>query len=181
MESEISNKKRNKELKEWVISLIIVLIAAFLIRYFVVSTLVVKGISMEPTFYHGNVIVVNKLIYKIGEPKRGDIIICSHNDIDDEMIIKRVIALPGETIDFVPNDSGKYDVLIDGDVIEENYTKEGTGFYGDVQYPYTVPENCYFVMGDNRDNSTDSRWESIGAIEKDNIEGKELIKVWPAW
>lgn len=53
--------------------------------------------------------------------------------------------MPGETIDFMPNESGKYDVLINGDVITETYTKEGTGFYGDMEYPYTVPQDCYFV------------------------------------
>ena len=181
MEAEVSSKKKNgnKEIKEWLISLAIVLLVAFLLRYFAIGTLVVKGISMEPTFYHGNVIAVNKLTYKVSEPKRGDVIICSYSDVEDELIIKRVIALPGETIDFMPNDSGKYDVLINGDVIEENYTKEGTGFYGDMEYPYTVPEDCYFVMGDNRDNSTDSRWESIGSIKKEQIVGKKLIKIWP--
>lgn len=181
METEVSSKKKNgnKEIKEWILSLAIVLLVAFAIRYFVVSTLVVKGISMEPTFYHGNVIAVNKLIYKVSEPKRGDIIICTYSDVEDEMLIKLVIALPGETVDFMPNDSGKYDVLINGDVINETYTKEGTGFYGDMEYPYTVPEDCYFVMGDNRDNSTDSRWESIGAIDKDRIVGKKMFKIWP--
>ncbi len=181
MSSEVSNKKKNnnKEIKEWVLSLAVVLLAAFVIRYFVVSTLVVKGISMEPTFYHGNVIAVNKFIYKVSEPKRGDIIICTYSDVEDEMLIKRVVALPGETIDFMPNESGKYNVVIDGNVLEENYTKDGTAFYGDMEYPYTLPEDCYFVMGDNRDNSTDSRWESIGAIDKERIVGKELFKIWP--
>ncbi len=181
MEAEVSSKRKNKnkELKEWVISLVIVLLAAVFIRYFAIGTLVVKGVSMEPAFYHGNVIIVNKLIYKVSEPERGDIIICSYSDIKDELIIKRIIALPGETVDFVPNDSGKYDVVIEGNILEESYTKDGTGFYGDMQYPYTVPQGCYFVMGDNRDNSTDSRWESIGAVNKKNIVGKKWFKIWP--
>ena len=68
---------------------------------------------------------------------------------------------------------------INGEVIEENYTKEGTGFYGDEEYPFTVPEDCYFVMGDNRDNSTDSRWQDIGAIDKKKIVGKAAFKIWP--
>ena len=82
-------------------------------------------------------------------------------------------------MDFVPDSSGGYNVSINGEILNEEYTKEGTGFYGDMQYPYTVPEGSYFVMGDNRDNSTDSRWQSIGAIKKDGIIGKAMIKVWP--
>ncbi|MCJ7855325.1 signal peptidase I [Lachnospiraceae bacterium NSJ-143] len=177
--AEKRRKTRKNELKEWVMSLVIVVLLALIVRFFVFGTVEIKGISMEPTFYHGNIIVVNKLSYKISKPKRGDIIVCSYDDIENEILIKRVIGLSGDTVDFVPDSSGGYNVSINGEILNEEYTKEGTGFYGDMQYPYTVPEGSYFVMGDNRDNSTDSRWQSIGAIKKDGIIGKAMIKVWP--
>ncbi len=180
--SEAYEKRKNdkkNELKEWIVSIAIVIVVAFVVRTFVFSTAVVKGISMEPNYYHGNVLVVNKFIYDFSQPKLGDVIICDYNDVDGEKLIKRVIGTPGDTIDFLPNNEGKLDVSINGEIIEEDYTKEGTGFYGDEEYPFTVPDNCYFVMGDNRDNSTDSRWQDIGAINKKNIVGKAAFKIWP--
>ena len=176
--SEVRKKKRYKELKEWVIAILIMAAAIFVIRSFIFGTVIVKGVSMEPTYYHGDLIAINKLSYHFSSPERGDIIVCDYGSIEEEKIIKRVIGLPGEVIDFVPKNNGNYDVMVNGETLDEDYIKSEVEFYGDTEYPYTVPENCYFVMGDNRNNSTDSRWQSIGFIEKNNIEGKAFLKIW---
>jgi len=176
---ENGEKKKKSELIQWMISLIIVLAIAFAVRYFVIGTVMIKGTSMEPNFVHGDIVMVNKLVYRLSEPKRGDVVVCGYNSVNNENIIKRVIALPGETIEFKENAAGNYDVCIDGKTIEENYIKEPTQYYGEILDPYTVPEGCYFVMGDNRQNSTDSRWSAIGAIKKDKIVGKVWLKFWP--
>jgi len=172
------DKNIKKELKEWAISLAVVLVVLFVVKNFVVGTLIVKGISMEPNYKHGNILIVDKFTYNFKEPERGDVIVSPYSDYDDELIIKRIIALPGEEIDFEETEDG-FEILIDGEVLEEKYLDKMTGYVGDNEYPFEVPEGEYFVMGDNRDNSTDSRWQDIGTIEKEDIIGKAAFKVWP--
>jgi signal peptidase I len=177
--SEFKEQKKKRELMEWLISLIIVIAVAFVVRTFIFRTVMIKGTSMEPNFVHGDIVLVNELKYRFIEPKRGDVIVCGYDDVNGESIIKRVVALSGETIEFRENDSKNYDVYINGQKLQEDYIKEPTEFYGEIQGTYTVPDGCYFVMGDNRQNSTDSRWSSIGAIKRKNIVGKVWIKFWP--
>lgn len=177
--SELKEQKKKRELMEWIVSLIIVIAVALIVRNLVFGTIVVKGTSMEPNFIHGDIALINKLEYRFTDPKRGDVIVCGYDDVNKESIIKRVVALPGETIEFKENESKYYDVYVDGQKLEENYIKEPTEFYGEILDPYKVPDGCYFVMGDNRQNSTDSRWSSIGAIKKQSIVGKVWIKIWP--
>ncbi|MCI1930655.1 MAG: signal peptidase I [Clostridia bacterium] len=177
--SEFKEQRKKRETMEWIISLVIVIVVAFAVRTFAFRTVMIKGTSMEPNFIHGDIVLVNEFLYKFSKPKRGDVIVCGYDDVNNESIIKRIVALPGETIDFRENDSGNYDVYIDGKKLQEDYIKEPTQFYGEILDPYTVPDGCYFVMGDNRQNSTDSRWSSIGAIKRENIVGKVCVKIWP--
>ena len=86
--------------------------------------------------------------------------------------------MPGDVIDIFDNGS-ELELEINGNTIDEDYIKEGMQQPGDIEYPYTVPEGCYFVMGDNRNLSTDSRFTNIGAIAKDEIKGKVIFKIWP--
>ena len=178
--SEIRKVKKRKELMEWVISLIVVILIALVARNFVFGTNLVKGISMEPTFEHDDYVVINKLTYRFGEPTRGDIVVCSYDKgTQEENIIKRVIGTPGDVIDIEIGDEYQYIVLINGEAIDESYLPENMEQKGDIEYPYTVPEGCYFVMGDNRNSSNDSRSKLIGAIPKDNIEGKVILRLFP--
>ena len=176
--SEARKKRKQRELKEWAISFIIAVAVIIILRGFIFGTVMVKGVSMEPTYTHGDFIAIEKISYRFSNPNRGDIIVCDYGNLEEDKIIKRVIGLPGEVIDFVPDNDGTYDVMVNGEILFEDYRSEKTAFYGDAEYPYTVPENSYFVMGDNRNNSTDSRWQSIGVINKQNIDGKAFLKLW---
>ncbi|MGL4791854.1 MAG: signal peptidase I [Anaerotignaceae bacterium] len=178
--SEARKAKQKNERMEWIYSLIIVILIVFVLRFFLISAIIVKGESMQPTFQHNDVTIINKLSYKIGNPKNGDIIVCSYdNGTQYENIIKRVIGVPGDVIELEVGEEYEYHVVVNGITLDEPYTKELMYQPGDIEYPFTVPENCYFVMGDNRNNSNDSRSKYIGAIPKSNILGKVFLRVLP--
>jgi signal peptidase I len=133
------------------------------------SRIRVESISMQPTLYAGNFVLVNRLAYRIGKPSRGDIIIFRYPpDPTQVPYIKRVIGLPGDTIHIT---DGK--VYINGDLLVEPYLVTTTNRGGD----WTVPANSLFVMGDNRNNSSDSR--SWGFVPLQNVIGKAEVVYWP--
>lgn len=174
---EKQTKNLGKEVKQWVFAIIIVAALAFVLRSFVFMTVSIKGPSMEPLYVHGDMVIAEKITTLFGEADMGDIVVCDYS-AEDELIIKRVIAKGGDVVDIYFNGE-KYVLELNGEIVEEDYIKEDMMQPGDVDYPYTVPEGCYFVMGDNRNLSSDSRFMSIGAIPKENIEGKVIFKVWP--
>lgn len=171
-------KNIKKEVRQWVLSIVIVAVLAVFIKGFVFTSVRVKGPSMEPTYEHGDIVIAEKLSMLFSEPKEGDIVVCTYSGGDGELIIKRVIGVPGDTIDMYFNGS-EIEVILNGETLDEDYIKEDMQQPGDTEYPYTVPDGCYFVMGDNRNLSSDSRFLSIGAIPKENIEGKVIFKIWP--
>jgi signal peptidase I len=133
------------------------------------SRIRVESISMQPTLYAGNFVLVNRLAYKIGKPSRGDIIIFRYPpDPTQVPYIKRVIGLPGDVVHIT---DGK--VYINGDPLVEPYLVTTTNRGGD----WTVPANSLFVMGDNRNNSSDSR--SWGFVPLQNVIGKAEVVYWP--
>lgn len=167
----------------WVRSILFAIVVALLIRAYILTPVLVEGASMEPTLHDHEKIIVSKTISWIGEIHRGDIVIIK----DDEAkinYVKRVIGLPGETIEM------KDDVLfVDGNEIREPYLdayKEaanqlGSRLTGDFG-PIKVPKDHYFVMGDNRPQSMDSRTDSLdtlGFIETDRIIGKSKFVLSP--
>lgn len=171
--------KRGNEMKDWVKSIIIAAFIAVLLMQLIVPT-VVREHSMEPSFYGGDYLIVGKISYKLTEPKRGDVIIFK-SDIpmnpdepsqSKKLLIKRIIGLPGDVINISDNE-----VSINGKVIDEPYINEG-GTPGDV-VNYVVPKDNYFVMGDNRTVSIDSRRNEVGPVQKDRIVGKALIRLYP--
>ncbi len=177
----MDKKEKNTKIEiiQWIVAVIIVAVAAFVLRSFVFCTVKVKGPSMEPLYVHGDIVVAEKLSGFLSSPEKGDIVVCKYST-SDELIIKRVLGLPGDEIDIYYDHGLEECVLeINGERIEEDYIKEAMMQPGDTEYPYVVPEGCYFVMGDNRNLSSDSRFMSIGAIAKENIEGKVVFKIWP--
>lgn len=176
----MEEQKRKKALS-LPMEILIILIVVVGVRTFVFGTIGVKGSSMEPAFTHGDVVTVNKLAYVFTQPKRGDIVICQLDDSDGGTLIKRVIGLPGDEIEFKEKDTYEleYDLYINEELQEEDNLPEPIQQPGNIEYPYTVPENSYFVMGDNRNASTDSRNKTIGAIEKSDIKGKVFFRVFP--
>ncbi len=143
----------------------------------VVQNTVVKGVSMEPNYVSDQRVIVNKLAYRMGEPQRGDVVVFHAHGLEAEDFIKRIIGLPGETVEI-----HRGAVIVDGQPIPEPYgpMADDTSFG-----PFKVPADAYFVLGDNRPFSNDSRtWEPLGrAIERDRIVGPVWLSIWPpsAW
>lgn len=175
----MQNDVKKTAVYQWLLAIVIAILAAFCFRQFLIRTVEVKGNSMEPNFYHKEVVAVNQLIYRFSQPKRGDIVVCSYESGSEEnFLIKRVIGLPGETIAFV-QEGDAFAVEIDGKLLMEPYVMDSIQQTGDRDYPFEIPEGQYFVMGDNRNLSADSRDSSIGTIGKKAILGQVFLRVWP--
>ena len=129
---------------------------------------------MQPTLQEGDNVVVSNLFYT---PKAGDIVIITKESFSAEPIVKRIIATEGQTVDI---DFEKGIVYVDGKALDEPYIAELTHLYEGVAFPVTVPENSVFVMGDNRNESSDSRNPDIGMIDEGCILGKVYCIVIPA-
>ncbi len=168
---EESNK--TNETWEWIKALAIAVIIAVGIRYLLFSPIVVDGESMMPTLQDRERMIVNKIVYFIGEPERGDIIVFHATQSKDW--IKRVIGLPGDKIEM------KNDVLyINDEVVDEPYlvsSKESVSGVLTDDFSEVVPEGHLYVLGDNRRNSRDSRW--IGSIPIEDVVGRADVVFWP--
>jgi signal peptidase I len=150
------------------IETILMAVVLFLLLNAVTSRVRVYNISMQPTLHEGNLLVVNKLAYKLGEPKRGDIIVFHYQGTVTEDYIKRVIGLPGDAVEV-----GAGVVTVNGQVLTEPYIAALPGYTGS----WTVPEGELFVLGDNRNHSSDSHdW---GFVKEDWVVGKAIIVYWP--
>ncbi|MEJ6952045.1 signal peptidase I [Natronospora cellulosivora (SeqCode)] len=160
------------DIKEFIQSLIIAGILAFFIITFVAQSFVVDGQSMAPSLHNGERLFVNKFIYRFREPERYEVIVFTPEGAPRNRFIKRVIALPGETIYI--RDGVTY---IDGEPLREPYLKEE--MHGDFG-PSLVPEKKLFVMGDNRNHSADSRIPTyVGFVDYKSISGKAFWVYWP--
>jgi len=154
--------------REIIITAVLALSIFFLLR-FTIDTVIVLGISMEPSFHSGQRILVSKVVYRIHEPERGDVIVFKPSNDEKGEFIKRIIALPKDTVEV--KDGAVY---VNGIELKEPYIKSPPG------YPLTkqkIPANNYFVLGDNRNRSNDSHngW----VVPRQNIVGKAWISIWP--
>ena len=151
---------------------VIVVIVVILIKVYVVTPIRVNGKSMEPTLYEKDIMILNKTAYYFNEPERFDIVVVN---MPDEYLIKRVIGLPGEKVEIKDNK-----VYINDELLEEEYLQNELVYddftLQEIGYE-TIPENMYFVLGDNRENSMDSR--EIGLVSKEQIQGKIFMRFWP--
>ncbi|MET3681964.1 signal peptidase I [Alkalibacillus flavidus] len=159
-----------REIWEWTKAIVIALIIAFILRTFIFATSVVEGASMNPTLESGERVIFNKAVYLIDEPERGDIVIIEH---PNKNYVKRIIGMPNDTVRADNNQ-----LYVNGEPLDENYLSEeelrGTGTFEKT----TVPPNHYFVMGDNRDVSKDSR-NGLGLIKEEEIIGRSEIIIFP--
>ena len=166
----IMKKERIKKIIKEVYPYIIVIIVVILIRTFIVTPAIVDGSSMEPTLNDNNIIMLNKLNYRINSIKKFDIVVVKFND---EKIVKRVIGLPGEYVEYKDNT-----LYVDGFIIEENFKHDTTTDFKLTDIGYLkIPGDKYLVLGDNRGNSLDSR--VIGLIDKDEILGSSSVRIFP--
>lgn len=169
-------KKRSLvgEIFRWILYVLIILAATFLLIQFVGQRTVVQGTSMYPTLSDGDSLIVDKLTYQFSNPKRFDVVVFPFRYQEDVYYIKRVIGLPGETVQIM---EGR--IYINGRPLEEDYGQGSMEKGGLASEPITLGEDEYFVLGDNRNNSSDSREPSVGNIEKSAIIGKAWLRIWP--
>ena len=166
--------ENRRELYEWIQCFMTALIICVLLFVYGVRLVEVVGSSMNPTLYNGNKLVVSRLFY---EPEVGDIVVFKTDSYDeDRALVKRVIATEGQVVNI---DFDKGIVYIDGEVFQEDYISELTYNKIDFIGPQTVPENCVFVMGDNRNASIDSRDSRIGMLDTRLIIGKAYYILYP--
>lgn len=159
------------EIKDWAVSIGIAIVLAMLIRTFVVELYVVEGPSMRPTLLSTERLVVNKFIYRLSEPQRNDVLVFRYPRDPSRDFIKRVIAVPGDTIEIHEGN-----VYVNSTLLNEPYILSKTRG----SYPLrVVPENSVFVMGDNRNNSEDSRFADVGFVPYDLLKGKAVLVFWP--
>lgn len=168
-------KKVLKEIVSTSLYLLVVLIITYLVIHFVGQRTEVDGQSMEPTLQDQDNLIVDKITYRFRDPQRYDIIVFPFQYQKNTYYIKRIIGLPGETvqIDLEGN------IYIDGEVLEEGYGKEVILDPGNAITPIFLGEDEYFVMGDNRNNSKDSRTSAVGVIHRKNIIGRAWVRIWP--
>lgn len=157
-------------LRELVETVVLALILFLVIRQ-VIQNYRIESHSMEPNFYEGQFVLVNKLAYKLGEPQRGEVLVFHNPGNPDEDYIKRIIGLPGDTVEVVGDT-----VMINGQELPEPFPHNQNP-EGSYSGPTIVPDGTLFVMGDNRPNSSDSR--RIGTIPEDLVVGKAWLRVWP--
>ena len=147
----------------------------FLVTTYVGQRTRVEGHSMEPALSDGDNLIVDKISYRFHDPERFDIIIFPYQWEPNTYYIKRIIGLPGATIQI--DDEGN--IYIDGEVLQEHYGLERIKNPGSAREPITLGEDEYFVLGDNRNNSEDSRFTQVGVIHRDDIVGRAWLRIYP--
>ena len=170
----------NKVMKEVISTLLYlaaVLCLTWIIITFVGQRTQVSGASMEPTLDSGDNLIVDKITYRFRAPERFDIIVFPWKYEESTYYIKRIIGLPGETVQIDENGN----IYINGEVLQESYGREviKAEYVGLASEPITLGDDEYFVMGDNRNNSTDSRSAMVGNIKRGDIIGRAWVRIWP--
>lgn len=171
----MTQEQMKKEIITWVVEIILVIFLAYLVTSYGVEKTTVVGTSMENTLVNGDKLIINKMVYRFTSPKRFDIIVFKNSGKEHNYYtIRRVIGLPGETVQIM---DGK--VYIDGNELKEEIQVEKMASGGLAKEPITLEENEFFVLGDNRNGSEDSRFGNVGNITKDSIVGKAWLRLNP--
>ena len=167
--------KQSKEnaLFEWYDSLVFALAVIVLFFVFAVRIITVSGVSMQPTLYGGDRVAVQSMLYT---PQRGDVVVVDSYSRYGDMLVKRVVGVGGDVID-IDFESGI--VYRNGEALEEPYVLGPTTLSYDIQFPITVPQGSVFLLGDNRNGSTDSRHSGVGSVHRDCLLGRAVAVIWP--
>ena len=167
-------KSAFREVLSWVIYFLIIFGLTYLIITYVGQRTNVSGHSMETTLSDGDNLIVDKISYRFREPKRYEIIVFPFNKEEKIYYIKRIIGLPGETVQVKDG----Y-VYINGEKLDEHYGNELMENAGIAEEPITLGDDEYFVLGDNRNHSSDSRDPSVGILKREDLIGRAWIRIWP--
>lgn len=175
----IAKAERNKKIKstmtELLLYVLVALICLLVVPRYVIQRTIVSGASMENTLMSGDNLLVEKVSYRFDQPTRFDVVVFYPYGKDEkEYYVKRVIGLPGETIQIIGED-----IYINGKVLDEDYGKNPITYQGIAKDPITLGEDEYFLMGDNREVSFDSRYQEVGPVHADLIAGRAILRIWP--
>lgn len=168
---------KNKILKEtlsWIFTFLSAFLIVLLVQRFVFKNATVNGVSMEPTLHHNENVIIQRFSYFFSEPNYNDIIAFPYKMDTKQHFIKRIIGKPNDIIDF--KDQKFY---LNGEEVQDIFESEYITAFGDIEFPITIPKDCYFVLGDNRNRSKDSRYSEVGLINKKDILGKISLRIWP--
>lgn len=173
---EVSQTKSVKSsIVEWIKVFGLAIILAFVITLFIKPTLV-RGDSMLPTLHENDYLIINKIGYKVGEPKNGDVIVfksdLEQNDGTNKDLVKRIIGIEGDRVTIKDGQ-----VYVNDKLLNEPYLSQGMDTKGDIDL--VIPQGKLFVLGDNREVSLDSRYEQVGLVDISDVEGKVLIRLYP--
>ena len=163
-----------KEMMSWIFYIAVVVGLTYLIITYVGVRTRVSGESMMPTLKSGDQLIVDKLSYHFKEPKRYEVIVFPYKYEENTYFIKRIIGLPGETVQIKDG----Y-VYIDGEMLDEKFGAEVMQEAGIASEPITLGEEEYFVLGDNRNHSSDSRVPNVGVLKREDLMGRAWVRIWP--
>ncbi|KKT28581.1 MAG: Signal peptidase I [Candidatus Giovannonibacteria bacterium GW2011_GWC2_44_9] len=166
------NQKKENSLWEFIKVVVISVAIVLPIRAYVAQPFIVSGASMEPNFHDGEYLIIDELTYALRKPERGEVIVFRYPLNPSEFFIKRIVGLPGETVE-IKNSK----IFINGDVVSESFISADIAKKTLPNLKTNLDENEYFVLGDNRPKSSDSRF--WGALPKDKIMGRALLRLWP--
>ncbi len=172
--AEEKAKNPGREIASMLMYMAFILVLTFFVVRYVGQRTQVDGQSMESTLYDGDNLIVDKITYRFRDPQRFDIIVFPFQYKENTYYIKRIIGLPGETVQILDGD-----IYINGEILEENYGKETMVSSGRAVNEIELGEDEYFVLGDNRNHSEDSRFEDVGNIKRSDIIGRAFIRIWP--
>jgi len=159
---------------EWLFAIAVAVLVFFVVRSFVFRMAHVTGNSMDPTLINNDMVVLNRFAYVFGSPRVGDIVAFPVAHEQGEHYIKRIIAGPGDVVDL---SDGQF--FVNGIPLDDEFSDEAIILHGDVVFPITVEQGRYFVLGDNRNGSMDSRFAVVGNIENHVMVGRAVFRVWP--
>ena len=172
---EEQKKPAGRDLYEWAQALVCSVLAVVVLFTFVIRLIGVDGHSMVPTLQDGDRLMVLTSLLD-DQYEYGDIVVLRKDTFLEEPIVKRVIATEGQTVDI---DFASGDVYVDGELLEEDYINEPTYVEEGTQFPLTVPEGSIFVMGDNRNHSSDSRSSDLGTVDTRYVIGRAVFLMFP--
>ena len=174
MFGKIENRLVNNII-EWLLSIALAIVVFFVVRTFIFRVAQVTGNSMEPTLAHGDMVLLNRFNFFFSVPRVGDIVAFPpYEDDPSRFYIKRIVAIPGDIVDLVDNA-----FFINGVLLDDDFSYEPIISFGDVHFPLMVEDGRYFVLGDNRNGSMDSRFANVGTVPAEIMVGRVSLRIWP--